>query len=324
MEFADQGGLALPTGTPGALIDEVTSLGAWKDVIWERFVSLQIAPSDASALTGTVHTRQIGHLTASAVASTPQTFTRTPRLLSHDNRSLLQVGLVERGTGHLEQDGRTCTLTDGDFALYETARPFTWSLAGDWRLLVFTWPRETVPLSDAEGRRLTAHTLCSREGVGLILSPMLGQLVMNRTGLSVANSARLADEIAELTITAALEAGHVDQTTGETDLFQRVRAYIETHLDNPALGPQRIAQEFFLSPRTLHRLFARHDLTVHAWIKERRLEASRHALTAPGSQHSPVTEVATRYGFRDAAVFSRAFSRAYGASPSRYRMLHVG
>ncbi|MFI1731596.1 helix-turn-helix domain-containing protein [Streptomyces acidicola] len=133
----------------------------------------------------------------------------------------------------------------------------------------------------------------------------------------------MADEIAELTITAALEAGHVDQATGETDLFQRVRAYIETHLDDPALGPQRVAQEFFLSPRTLHRLFARHDLTVHAWIKERRLEVSRHALTAPGSQHSPVTEVATRYGFRDAAVFSRAFSRAYGASPSRYRMLHV-
>lgn len=115
-----------------------------------------------------------------------------------------------------------------------------------------------------------------------------------------------------------------NQAAGETDLFQQVRAYIETHLDDPALGPQRIAQEFFLSPRTLHRLFARHGLTVHAWIKQRRLEACRRALTAPGSQHSSVTEVATRYGFRDSAVFSRAFSRAYGASPSRYRVLHVG
>ena len=120
-----------PADTRGVVVEKATSLGAWADVIRDRFVPLQIAPHDASELAGTVHSRLVGHLQAAVVASTPQTFTRTRRLASASGAELWALGLVEAGTGHLEQDGRTCTVTGGDFALYDTSRPFTWSLAGD-------------------------------------------------------------------------------------------------------------------------------------------------------------------------------------------------
>jgi transcriptional regulator GlxA family with amidase domain len=60
-----------------------------------------------------------------------------------------------------------------------------------------------------------------------------------------------------------------------------------------------------MSARTLHRLFARHGLTVAAWIKNRWLEACRRALVSPGSQTVPINEIASRFGFPNQAFFSR-------------------
>ena len=314
-------------GTPadirGVVVEKATSLGAWADVIRDRFVPLQIAPHDASELAGSVHSRLIGHLQAAVVVSTPQTFTRTRRLASASGADLWALGLVEAGTGHLEQDGRACTVTGGDFALYDTSRPFTWSLAGDWKLRVYTWPREAITLTDPECRRLTATVVDGSAGVGRLLSPVLTHLAQAHAGLSAAGSARLADEVAELTITAALEAAHsAEDCQPGPEHLRRIQIFIEEHLADPALAPQRIAQEFFISTRTLHRLFARHGLTVNAWIKTRRLEACRRALVSPGSQHLSITEVASRFGFSNPAFFSRAFTAQYGASPRRYRVLH--
>jgi AraC-like DNA-binding protein len=61
-------------------------------------------------------------------------------------------------------------------------------------------------------------------------------------------------------------------------------------------------------------------LTAAAWIKNRRLEACRRALVAPGSQTVPINEIASRFGFSNQAFFSREFSRQYGESPRQHRL----
>src|SRR5215510_1920830 len=105
------------TGQPGdAIMETARSLRAWRDVIRHRFVPLLIAQDDASELSGTVRSRWVGHLQAAVVRSTSQTFSRTRHLASADDHNLLAVGVVERGAGHLEQDGRRCAVAGGDFA----------------------------------------------------------------------------------------------------------------------------------------------------------------------------------------------------------------
>jgi AraC-like DNA-binding protein len=307
--------------TAGAVVETATSLRGWADVIRERFIPLQIAQRDASDLAGSVRSRQIGHLQASIVDSVPQTFTRTRRLISAGGHDLLALGVVERGTGYLEQDGRNCMVSGGDFALYETSRPFTWSLAGDWRLRVYTWPRETVALTEPDSQQLTATVVPGDAGVGRFLSPMLADLTRTGAGLSPSGSIRLASEIAELSVIAALEAGQaVKHERPDRDQLREIQAFIEQNLADPALTPPRIAGEFYMSARTLHRLFARHGITVAAWIKSRRLEACRRALVSPGSKNVPINEIASRFGFSNQAFFSREFSRQYGQSPRRHRL----
>jgi AraC-like DNA-binding protein len=302
------------------VVETARSLRAWTDVIHHRFVSLRIAQNDASELSGSVRSRQIGHLQASVVRSTPQTFTRTRRLATVDDHNLLAVGAVERGTGCLEQDGRACVVADGDFALYDTSRPFGWSLTGDWTLRVYTWPLDAVTVTEAESRTLTATTVRGDAGIGCFLSPMLASLASTSTTVSPLTSARLASEVAELAITAAWEAGHRDACDQpDREQLQRIQIFIEQNLADPELTPPRIAHEFFMSARTLHRLFARHGLTVAAWIKRRRLEACRRALGSPTAQHLGINEIACRYGFPNPSFFSREFTLQYGESPRTYR-----
>ncbi|MDX6231146.1 MAG: hypothetical protein QOH68_94 [Nocardioidaceae bacterium] len=263
----------------------------------------------------------MGHLAASAVISTPQTFTRTPKLLSKDGRDLLQVGLITHGQGVLIQDGRTAQVSAGDFALYETARPFTWAMTGHWRLLVFTWPRDSVVLSESEGQRITAVAVSSQQGVGRFLSPALSELVHPSGTLSDATAARVADQFAELSVAAALEATHVDDVIPATEDFRKIQIFIEDTLDDPTLTPELIAQHFYLSTRTLHRLFARRGLTVAGWIRTRRLDACRRTLLA--DPLLSVTEIGSRYGFSNPEVFSRTFAAAFGSSPSNFRKSHL-
>ncbi|WP_237720399.1 MULTISPECIES: hypothetical protein [Rhodococcus] len=97
-------------------------------------------------------------------------------------------------------------MSGGDFAVYDTSRPFTWAMSGDWRLRVYTWPRESIAVGAAELQQLTATPVRTSAGVGFFLSPMLDRLTQSAAGMSGEGAVRLACEVAELTVTAAGEA----------------------------------------------------------------------------------------------------------------------
>ncbi|WP_009476572.1 helix-turn-helix domain-containing protein [Rhodococcus sp. JVH1] len=297
-----------------------TALGTWIDTIRDTFVALDIA-AEPTYFTGAVHTRHFAHLMAADVTATSQSFRRTARLTNDHPLELIQIGIVVAGEGQLIQDGRTCTLGPGDFALYESSRPFTWNLRPDWHLRVFTWPRASVSLTESQSQELTARTVRSTSPVGQMLSPMLSSLLVAGGTVSSGGAIGLAGGLADLAITAAREecCQPEDPDAGVRDLYVSMVRYIGQHLDDPDLSPSGIAQAFFVSTRTVHRVFARFDATAAATIREHRLEACRQAMVAPRNTPRSLTDIATQFGFVDLSVFSRAFTATYGISPSRYR-----
>jgi AraC-like DNA-binding protein len=58
---------------------------------------------------------------------------------------------------------------------------------------------------------------------------------------------------------------------------------------------------------------------VAGWVRERRLERSRHDLLDPALAARPVSAIAARWGLVDPAHFSRLFRAAYGVPPLEYR-----
>jgi AraC-like DNA-binding protein len=299
----------------------VTGLPAWHDLVREHFVALDIDADPTTRFAGAVHSTALGHLKVASVDSTPQGCWRTPGL-ARDGDTYLQVGMVTRGEAVLCQDGREAALRPGDFAIYETDRPFSWGFRHDWQLYVYTWPRATIGLGPADSRRLTARPLSGGSGLGAIVGRMLHDLVAAPPVLSSAGGTRLADEVGQLVVTVATERLQPEPPDAPaTDLLRKIDAYIAAHLADPGLGPDTIARAHFVSTRQLHRLFAQQGSTVTQRIRTHRLERCRRELLDPRSTTS-ITGISRRWGFTDLPTFSRAFRAAYGEAPSAYRRAH--
>jgi transcriptional regulator GlxA family with amidase domain len=71
-----------------------------------------------------------------------------------------------------------------------------------------------------------------------------------------------------------------------------------------------------VTPRTLSRAFrAIRGMTPYRYLQQLRLSEVRRALSS-GSEAKNVTEVATRFGFRELGRFSARYREAFGESPS--------
>ena len=96
-----------------------------------------------------------------------------------------------------------------------------------------------------------------------------------------------------------------------------VRRYIRGHLQDRELGPETIASAHAMSVRSLHSLFEDREESVCGLIRQERLSRCRDDLELPGG--GSVAEIATRWGFHDAAHFARVFKLRYERTPSEVR-----
>jgi AraC-like DNA-binding protein len=102
-------------------------------------------------------------------------------------------------------------------------------------------------------------------------------------------------------------------------LRDQIVDFIEMHLREPDLGPERIARAHFISTRYVHKLFRPQGTTVAAYIRARRLEGVRRDLADRALAGQTIGSLATSWGFSDPARFSRAFRAVYGCSPTEAR-----
>lgn len=100
-------------------------------------------------------------------------------------------------------------------------------------------------------------------------------------------------------------------------LAQAAKDLANSRLADPELSPTMLARQLNVSVRTLQRAFAAAGESVTAYIRQRRLEEARLALTAPAGRLS-VTELAAHWHFADSSHFIRAFKKHYGQTPTEY------
>lgn len=102
------------------------------------------------------------------------------------------------------------------------------------------------------------------------------------------------------------------------ELLQSIKNYIESNIRNPALNPSMIAQAFSISTRYVHDLFKAEGMTVSHYILDTRLEKCRRNLVRVHREKKKVIDIAFKWGFNDAAYFSKVFKKRYGVAPSKY------
>ncbi|NMO02865.1 helix-turn-helix domain-containing protein [Gordonia sp. TBRC 11910] len=308
-------GFALPTRT--------TRTADWAEMLREHFVSLDVSDVvEAPRFSGAVRTSQYAHLKVSTVTATEQRIARSDNLIRSDTSAYLQLGMVRRGRAVVRQHGRECVLDAGDFTLYDTTSPFDWCLAGhpddaSWGLEVFTWPRAALSFTDSDIRDLTAVAFDGRAGASGLLARFLHDIVVSRPVADVDGPGQaVVEEVGDLV--HAILRGAVGQSTPHSSLYRAAVEWIDDNLADDTLAPPGVAAGVMVSTRQLHRAFAEQGTTVARTIRARRLERCRRDIVSSGNGRS-LQEISADWGFRDLAVFSRAFKQEYGLSPRDYR-----
>ena len=114
---------------------------------------------------------------------------------------------------------------------------------------------------------------------------------------------------AQLSVSLEAQAAH-------TKPLHELQAWMMEHLDQ-SLSVDALADRAAMSPRNFARLFAQEfGTTPGRYLLQLRVEAARRLLEQTDKS---LMQVASASGFRSANVMRRAFLRALGTTPLRYR-----
>lgn len=307
--------------------DSVTArerVSFWVDMICSTYVRLECDPAAQvdRAFTGSIEHHRLHDLDLSVVRSGPQTVVRTSSAISTDPEDCFLVATQSHGQGFVQQDGREVLLAAGDFTLYHSTRPYTLRFDGDFEEIVLKVPgaalRSVVPGAES----LTALKVCGASGPGRMLHSMLQALRLEVDTLPAATVKVLGESLVSL-VGAGLQMTHpsarVEPSALRTYHLQRIRQYIDDHLQDPALTIESVAHRLGMSAGHLHRVFTGEPMSAAQYLWHRRLERCSRDLVDLRWASRAVSEIGFRWGFNDAAHFSRAFRERFGCPPTEWR-----
>jgi AraC-like DNA-binding protein len=308
------------------------------DLVAGTWVPMEYSSSHQSDYWGLFRVNGLGALQVVVMDVLPITVSRTPRLIRRADPDLLKLVMPVPRSGDclVSQGDRQARLRPGEFAFYDTRRPFEVRCGVDGvdgadgggertraRALTFMFSRSLLPLPPSHIERLTAVRMPASGGVGALASQFLLQLATTIDDCSPVEAVRLSTSALEILATRlARELDVADRVPPETHrraLVAGIHAFIDQHLGDTDLGPQAIASANHVSLRYLHKLFREEGATVSGWVRHRRLERCRRDLSDPALAGLPAAAIAVRWGFSSATYFGQVFRSAHGVTPAEFR-----
>jgi len=298
-------------------------LAFWTDMVCNTYVQLDCdATSGRSGIDGHIDADTLATLQLSRVTATPQIVRRTPAKIARASEDYFLVSIQTQGQGVIVQDGRAARLAPGDFALYDSTRPYELHFDAPFQQYVLRLPGPTLRTALRDTRSLTASTVSGQRGAGHLMIGMIRTLAADIGTLAPESAAAVAESVTQILIAglAGLPAARQQAVSNLTAYHrEQIRACARSRLRDPALTVAGIAAQLQLSPSTLHRAWAGEACSIAEWIWSQRLDAARRDLCDPGLDARSVSDIAFSWGFNDAAHFSRAFRARFGCSARELR-----
>jgi AraC-like DNA-binding protein len=297
----------------------------WRDAVCDVFVQLECERLDSTPFAGTIATRPLGAVRLSEVAARPQHVVRSRRQIARAREDDLLVSVQLDGRGIVAQDGRTAALEVGDFALYDSARPYTLHFDGAFRQLVLQFPRARLAERLGRPEPFTGLAVAGADPVGALAANFFAALGRDGARIPAAAAERIAGTALDLLATALAgargTAASADARRGAA--LAHAKMLTLARLGDAALEPVAIAAALGVATRSLHRLFEAEDTSFMRWVLDQRLAACARDLADPARLGRSVSDIALGHGFADLSHFSRAFRRRYGAAPRDFRAAAV-
>lgn len=301
----------------------------WLDVLSRLFVKLEyvsVGESHDAQLFGHVEHRRLPGLAINTVTSNRQRVERRLRRMGQSDDDYFLFAMQLEGVGEVRQDGRRAVLRPGDFAHYDTTRPYELEFESNFRQLVITVPRAQLRMHVPAAEKITAQVMSSNYGAGSILRGVLESLpaAMDQSTPDVQSA--LSSAVLHL-IAATLSEVSVRSDVQPSKLkryhLDRIKAYVIQHLSDPELSVAAIAEALDMAVSSLYRAFDSEPRSLAQLIWDQRLAGAKATLSDPSCSRKSIKEIALEWGFSDPAHFSKVFRQRFGASPRELRGMRI-
>jgi AraC family transcriptional regulator, positive regulator of tynA and feaB len=294
-------------------------LQSWSEILAATHLAFDVRATSRTPenFNGAVTRRTIGELKLVDCAASPFLGHRSAAVMGGDSEDILGFQFVCKGVELVREGSRRATLTAGDVILWDGLQPTDVEIVEPFYKRTLLFPRERVLAICPRLADLSALPSLQDSGSARLLVRYMNALASELPSLDPGADVAAANAALEL-LRAAVEP-RVPTTRAATRAAARaeIRRYVRTHLPDPMLGPASIARAYSMSVRALHALFEETDTSVAGLVRSERLARCMEDLQRPNG--GSVTEIAFRWGFCDAAHFSRVFKRAFDATPSEIR-----
>ncbi len=302
-------------------------LPALHEVVSKEFLPLRVAPIEREAAVlpfeGTVMAREFDGLRVARFTGSSLAAVRNTQHIDASTSDDYVIALHIRGLARARQDGRQVILRPGDLALLDSTRPYSMELlnAGPFEHLAYRVPREALDGRTSDVRRAVAVAIAAGSDAGGLASHHLCALAAPTWRTPIAQSTPLVEAGLDLLVAALRGAAGLSVADGshQMQMLASVKHHALARLGDPDLSPARVADALYISPRQLHRLFAREETTFGGWLREQRLRRARRDLADERLRDLSIAQIAGRWGYRSSAHFTRSFSARFGVGPRDFR-----
>jgi acetamidase/formamidase/AraC-like DNA-binding protein len=255
------------------------------------------------------------------LSSSPQVWVPHPGNARRCGNAVLVLALLE-GSGLVTEGDESVALTAGEMILLDPTRRWRIELNARFRAVVVKLESATFVLRLVRTSGQDLNTISSATGVGAVCLNLVRSIADELDHLTGLDMLPIEATLTELLVTCLshVRADASDESTSvQLGHLRRVCRTLEARLADAELTIDDIGQMEGLSTRYVQRLFKVGSTTFSEYLKERRLERCRIDLANCALAHFTIAELCFRWGFGDAANFSRAFAARFGVSPKAFR-----
>ena len=178
----------------------------WTDMICNVYVQLACDAVPTRNFKGDIRNHRLPNLDLSVVRSAAQKVMRSTEHVSRSTDDCFLVSIQTAGTGVVRQDGRDAVLSPGDFALYDSTRPYELVFREDFEQIVLKLPGERLRDLVRGTQGLTATTVSGREGAGHLLIGMIRTLKDDVDTLQPASALAVANGVLSILVAGLQDA----------------------------------------------------------------------------------------------------------------------
>jgi AraC-like DNA-binding protein len=292
--------------------------GAWRESVGVFLDTRLDARTDHAMFAGDVESYLLEDIVISRPRANGQKFDRASRRIARDGMDHYMIQLFVRGGTDIAL-GRRILKAERRIVGFDLGEVLD-SFNSDFDIICALVPRARLSPLLARPDSLQAE-VPSAGGGGKLLAEFMSNLFDSLPDLLPQQTGSAARALSELIATAFNADAIAANDTSEfarNALELKARTLIRNGLGRATLDPGEIAGAMGLSRSALYRLFRDSGGIAHH-IREQRLRRCFADLVSERGHDRQIAEIAWRWGFADAAHFSRIFRDRFGCTPTEAR-----